>query len=143
VETNVRDLESALNKMIGYSEIIQKPLTVEIAQQQLRDIFSSPVSGSITIETIQKVTADFCNVSVSDIKNPKRDKKFVIPRQIAIYICRELTEYSFTEIGREFGGRDHSTIMHAYDKIASQIKTDSSLNSKIQLLMRQVKDYRK
>lgn len=143
IETNVRDLESALNKMIGYSEIIQKPLTVEIAQEQLRDIFNTPVSGTISIETIQKITAEFCNVSVSDIKNPKRDKKFVIPRQIAIYICRELTEYSFTEIGREFGGRDHSTIMHAYDKIDSQIKTDSTLNAKIQLLVRQIKDYKK
>lgn len=143
IETNVRDLESALNKMIGYSEIIQKPLTIEIAQQQLRDIFTSPVSGNISIETVQKVVADYSNVSISDIKNPKRDKKFVIPRQMAIYISRELTEYSFTEIGREFGGRDHSTIMHAYEKIDSMIKTDSLISAKIQELIKQIKDYKK
>jgi len=143
VVTNVRDLESALTKMIGYSELINKKLTIEIAQQQLRDTFSSPLSGTISIETIQKVVADHYGISVSDIKNKKRDRKFVIPRQIALYIARELTEYSFPELGNEFGGRDHTTAMHSYEKIESQLKTDSSLNSLIQLLIKNIKDYKK
>lgn len=141
VETNVRDLESALNKMIGYAEIIQKPLTVEIAQEQLRDIFNTANDSSISIETIQKVVENFFNIS--DIKAKKKDKKTVIPRQIAIYLCRELTEYSFMEIAREFGGKDHSTIMHANSKISEQIKTDSALAAKIQLLKDEIKNYKK
>jgi chromosomal replication initiator protein len=143
VQTNVRDLESCLNKMIGYSELINKNLTIEIAQEQLRDTFSQPSNGSITIETIQKVVADHYNISISDIKSKKRDKKFVIPRQIAIYISRQITEYSFPELGNEFGGRDHTTAMHSYDKVEEQLKTDSSLTSTIQLLIREIKDYKK
>jgi chromosomal replication initiator protein len=143
VETNVRDLESALTKMIGYAELIQKPLTIEIAQQQLRDIFSNPAAGTITIETIQKVVAEEYQISVADIKNKKRDQKFVIPRQIALYIAREITEYSFTELGNEFGGRDHSTAMHSYEKICSEMKIDSTLNARVQLLIKEIKDYKK
>jgi chromosomal replication initiator protein len=143
VVTNVRDLESSLTKMIGYSELINKKLTIQIAQEQLRDTFSSPLSGTITIENIQKVVADHFSVSVSDIKSKKRDKKFVIPRQIALYIARELTEYSFPELGNEFGGRDHTTAMHSYSKVESQLKTNSALYSEIQLLEREIKDYKK
>ena len=76
-------------------------------------------------------------------KSKKRDKKFVIPRQIAIYITRELTEYSFTEIGNEFGGKDHSTIMHACEKINEQIRTDSSFDLKIQAFIREIREYKK
>jgi chromosomal replication initiator protein len=141
--TNVRDLEAALTKMIGYAELINKTPTVEIAQEQLRDTFSSPMSGTITVENIQKVVAEQYNISVSDIKSKKRDKKYVIPRQIALYIARELTEYSFPELGNEFGGRDHTTAMHSYEKIQNLLKTDSSLNSTVQMLMRNVKDYKK
>lgn len=141
VETNVRDLESALNKMIGYAEIVQKPLTVELAQEQLRDIFNTTNDSSISIETIQKVVADFYNIN--DIKAKKKDRKTVIPRNIAIYLCRELTECSFMEIAREFGGKDHSTIMYANSKISEQIKTDSALAARIQLLKNDIKNYKK
>lgn len=140
IETNVRDLESALTKMIGYVELIQKPLTIEIAQEQLRDVFSNPPAGSISIENIQKAVADSYNISVSDLKSKKRNQKIVIPRQIAIYITRELTEYAFTEIGSEFGGRDHSTIMHSYEKISNDIKIDSSLHAKIDLIIKDIKE---
>lgn len=143
VQTNVRDLESCLNKMLGYSELINKNLTIQIAQEQLRDTFSQPSNGSITIETIQKVVAEHYNISLADIKSKKRDKKFVIPRQIAIYISRTITEYSFPELGNEFGGRDHTTAMHSFEKVEEQLKTDSSLNSTIQLLIREIKDYKK
>ena len=99
--------------------------------------------STITVENIQKVVAEQYNISVSDIKSKKRDKKYVIPRQIALYIARELTEYSFPELGNEFGGRDHTTAMHSYEKIQNLLKTDSSLNSTVQMLMRNVKDYKK
>ena len=142
-QTNVRDIESCITKSIGFAELVGKPLTVEIAQNQLRDTINDPYSGTITIENIQKVVAEHYNVSVADLKSKKKDRKFVIPRQISIFICCSLTEYSTTEIGNEFGGRDHTTIMHARDKVESLLKTDSSMNSTVNLLNRATKDFRK
>lgn len=142
-QTNVRDIESCITKSIGFAELVGKPLTIEIAQNQLRDTINDPYSGTITIENIQKVVAEHYNVSVADLKSKKKDRKFVIPRQISIFICCSLTEYSTTEIGNEFGGRDHTTIMHARDKVESLLKTDSSMNSTINLLIRATKDFRK
>ena len=142
-QTNVRDIEACITKLIGYAELVGKTLTVEIAQNQLRDTINNPYSGTITIENIQKVIANHYNVSVSDIKSKKKDRKFVIPRQISIYVCTLLTEFSTTEIGIEFGGRDHTTVMHARDKVNDLLKTDSSLNSTINLLTREIKDYKK
>ena len=143
VETNVRELESALDKVLGYEELIGKKLSIEIVKNQLRDIITSNQTENISLDVIQKVIADNYQISVSDLKSKKRDKKFVVPRQIAIYIARELTEISYTELGNEFGGKDHSTIMTAYKKIAEQIKIDPSLESKIQLYIREIKEYKK
>ncbi len=143
IQTNVRDLESCLNKMIGYSDLINKDLSIDIAKDLLRDTFSQATTGAITIESIQKVVADHYNISLSDIKSKKRSKQFIVPRQIAIYLARELTEYSFPDLGNEFGGRDHTTAMHSYEKIDEQRKTDSSLNSTIESLIREIKDYKK
>ncbi len=143
VETNVRELESALFKVLGYEELIGKKLTIDIVKNQLRDIISSNSTENISLDIIQKVIAENYQISVSDLKSKKRDKKYVVPRQIAIYIARELTELAYTELGNEFGGKDHSTIMTAYKKIAEQIKIDPSLESKIQLYIREIKEYKK
>ncbi len=142
IETNIRDLEAALNKILGYSEFINTNITLEIAKQQLKDIYTSPNVGNISIENIQKVIAENYQISISDLKGKKRDKKYVIPRHIALYIAKELTEYTFTELGNEFGGRDHSSIMHACDKIKEKIKTDSSFGQKINLLIKEIKEYK-
>ena len=143
VQTNVRDLEGCLTKMIGYAELMQKPVTIEIAQKELRDTFSQPANGLITIEIIQKVVCDHYSISLSDIKSKKRNKKYIIPRHIAIYIARNLLEYSYPELGNEFGGRDHTTIMHGYESIEKQLKIDSALDTTIQMLIREIKDYKK
>ena len=143
IETNVRDLEAALHKVFGYAELVEKTPDLEITKHLVRDVMNSGSTESISIDVIQKVIADNYQISVADLKGKKRDKKFVIPRQIAIYIARELTEIAYTELGNEFGGKDHSTIMSAYNKIAEQIKIDSSLESKIQLYIREIKEYKK
>ena len=142
VETNVRELESALDKVLGYEELIGKKLNIDIVKNQLRDIISSNSTENISLDVIQKVIADIYQISVSDLKGKKREKKFVVPRQIAIYISRELTEISYSELGNEFGGKDHSTIMHAYNTISEKIKFDPSLESKIQLYIREIKEYK-
>ena len=143
IETNVRDLEAALNKVFGYADLVGKTPDLDIAKNLLKDIMESNSIENISLDVIQKVIADNYQISVSDLKGKKRDKKFVVPRQIAIYISRELTEISYTELGNEFGGKDHSTIMTAYKKIAEQIKIDSTLESKIQLYIREIKEYKK
>lgn len=143
IETNVRDLEAALNKVFGYADLVEKKPDLEITKHLLKDVMDSGSNESISIDVIQKVIADNYQISVADLKGKKRDKKFVIPRQIAIYVARELTEMAYTDIGNEFGGKDHSTIMSAYNKIAEQIKIDSSLESKIQLYIREIKEYKK
>lgn len=143
VETNVRDLESCLTKIIAYAELVESKVTLEIAQQQLRDKFSSSQPSNISIDVIQRVVADDFNISLVDIKGKKRTKNVTLPRQIAMYIAQEITEFSTTELGIEFGGKDHTTVMHSCQKIREAILTDSKLDSKIQYLIKTVKDYKK
>ena len=143
VETNVRELESALQQILAYADIIEQEPTLEMAKNQLKDILNSNSAQNISLDIIQKVIAENYQISISELKGKKRDKKYVFPRQVAIYIARELTEISYSELGNEFGGKDHSTIMHAYDKIAESIKLDSSLEAKISLLIREIKEFKK
>ncbi len=143
VETNVRELESALQQILAYADIIEQEPTLDMAKNQLKDILNSNSAQNISLDIIQKVIAENYQISISELKSKKRDKKYVFPRQVAIYIARELTEISYSELGNEFGGKDHSTIMHAYDKIAESIKLDSSLEAKISLLIREIKEFKK
>jgi len=142
ITTNVRDLEAALTKLIAYSELVNKNITIEIAQKQLKDVFANPKSGAVTIETIQRVVADYFSLSYNDLRGKKRTKAIAFPRQIAMYITRELTEYSTTEVGDEFGGRDHTTVMHAFQRVENRMKTDPTIESTITNLIRMVKEYK-
>lgn len=142
ITSNVRDLEAALTKLIAYTELVQKPITIEIAQQHLKDVFASPKQANMSIEIIQRVVAEYFSLSYNDLKGKKRTQNIVLPRQIAMYIAREITEYSTTELGLEFGGRDHTTVMHACQKIEDRIRSDPTLEPMIQNLIRLIKDYR-
>ena len=141
ISTNVRDLEAALLKLVAYSELVHKDITLDIAQHQLKDVFSQSKHGNVTIDNILRVVADEYKLSYSDLKGKKRTKNIAFPRQIAMYIAREITEYSTTELGFEFGGRDHTTVMHACQKIEEMLKLDPNLESRIQSLVRGIKDY--
>ncbi|QQO10016.1 chromosomal replication initiator protein DnaA [Breznakiella homolactica] len=141
VSSNIRDLESALIKLIAYAELVGKPITVETAQQQLKDVFASPRQTNMSIETIQRVVADYFSLSHNDLKSKKRTQNIVFPRQLSMFIAREITEYSTTEVGQSFGGRDHTTVMHACQKIEERITADPSLESTIQTLIRMIKEY--
>lgn len=142
IESNVRDLEGSFKKVIGYEEFMietGKKITLEIVKQLLQEQINSSSIGNISIEAIQKVVADYYNISFSDIKGKKQTKKIVFPRHVAIYIAREITENSFTEIGSEFGGKDHSTMMTSYKKIDNLIKTDATLNNAIKSMIKEIK----
>ncbi|AEJ60288.1 Chromosomal replication initiator protein dnaA [Spirochaeta thermophila DSM 6578] len=140
VTTNVRDLEAALTKLIAYAELVHRDITIDIAKSQLKDMFTTTKQTNITIDLIQKVVADYFGITQSDLRNKKRTRTVVFPRQIAMYIARELTEYSTTEIGEYFGGRDHTTVMYAIQKIESKMRTDPTLDTIIAQLIREVQE---
>ncbi len=142
IKSNVRDLEKALTKLIAYAELVNKNITLEIAQRQLKDFFAQPNQKNITIDIIQKVVADYFGLSYNDLRGKKRTKAIAFPRQVAMYIAHEMTEYSTTEVGLEFGGRDHTTVMYACQKIEDRLKTDPTLEPTILHLMREIKEYR-
>lgn len=143
INTNVRDLESSLTKLIAYSKLLNKEITLEIAQEQLKDAYSINRASSIAIETIQKIVAEYFNLSYIELRSKKRTRAIAVPRQIAMYIARNMTDYSTTEIGYDFGGRDHTTVMHACQKIESLIQSDTSMDNTIQKLMRSIQDYKR
>jgi chromosomal replication initiator protein len=140
INTNVRDLEKALTKLIAYAELVNKHITLEIARQQLKDFFAQPSQKNITIELIQKVVSEYFGLSYKDLRGKRRTKAVAFPRQIAMYISRELTEYSTTEVGTEFGGRDHTTVMHACQKIEDRMKLDPNIEPTLQTLMKRIKE---
>ena len=140
ISTNIRDLIGSLKTLISYTEIMGKPVTLEIAQQKLKNIFASRRQANLSIEIIQKVLGNFFSLSINDLKGKKRTQKVVYPRQLAMYICREMTDFSTTEIGEAFGGRDHTTVMHSIEKINGLLITDPSVDSTIENLKREVKE---
>jgi chromosomal replication initiator protein len=140
VTTHVRDLEAALTKLIAYADLLNKEITVTIAKQQLKDMFSNPKLNNITIDIIQRVVADYFNLTPNDLRGKKRTKAIAFPRQVAMYITREITEYSTTEVGLEFGGRDHTTVMHACQRVDLKMKADPSVEPYIRNLIQKIKE---
>ncbi|MEA1912200.1 MAG: chromosomal replication initiator protein DnaA, partial [Spirochaetota bacterium] len=140
VTTHVRDLEAALTKLIAYADLLNKEITVSIAKNQLKDMFTNPKLSNITIDTIQRIVSDYFNLTPNDLRGKKRTKAIAFPRQIAMYITRELTEYSTTEVGLVFGGRDHTTVMHACQRVDSKMQADPSIEPYIRNLIQKIKE---
>lgn len=140
INTNIRDLESALTKLIAYAKLINKKITVEVAEDQLNDFFTTPKQQNLTIDTIITVAADYFNFTKQDIKGKKRNQTISRARHIAIYIAKELTEHSTTEIAAEFGGRDHSTVIHSCDRIRALKLTDSTIDVAINEIKKRINE---
>ena len=141
ISSNVRDLISALNTLIAYTELMGKPITQEIAQQRLKNIFYAPRQANLSIENITRVVADYFSLTPNDLKGKKKTQNIVFPRQLAMYIGREMTDYSTTELGQEFGGRDHTTVMHSIEKIKEKLITDPTLESTIDIIKQNIKEF--
>ncbi|MEW5817361.1 MAG: helix-turn-helix domain-containing protein, partial [Spirochaetota bacterium] len=107
---------------------------------QLKDVFSNPKQSNITVDMIQRVVSEYFGLSYSDLRGRKRTKAIAFPRQVAMYITREITEFSTTEVGLEFGGRDHTTVMHACQKVENRMRTDPTLEPSLQHLIRKIKE---
>ena len=138
--TNVRDLEKALTKLAAYSELMGRTVTLEIAQRELQGFFSKPEHLSITIDAIQRAVSDYYSLTPADLKGKKRTQAIAFPRQVAMYLARSLTKFSTTEVGIEFGGRDHTTVMHACQRVAARLNTDATLETSLQKITNTVRE---
>lgn len=131
IKSNIRELEGALIRIVAYSSLTGRDITVDLATEALKDIISNKQSKNITIETIQDVVSSYYNLRVEDLKSQRRTRNIAYPRQIAMYLSRKLTDLSLPKIGEEFGGRDHTTVIHAYEKISGSLKNDESTQNTI------------
>lgn len=130
IDTNIRELEGALTKVQAFANLSGERITPSLASQALKGLHRV-AKNEISITTIQKQVADFYNITQGDILGKKRVKQIVMPRQIAMYLSRELTDSSLPKIGNEFGGKDHTTVLHAIDKIEAELKKDTDLQNDI------------
>ncbi|MFN4141902.1 chromosomal replication initiator protein DnaA [Aestuariivirga sp.] len=133
-----RELEGALNRILAYQQFNQAAVTLDLASLVLRDMQANPDGSRIKIDDILKVVGRHFNVGRTDLLSPRRARSVVVPRQIGMYLAKKMTARSLPEIGRRFGGRDHSTVLHAVRKIEDQIKTDDKLAREVALLIRLV-----
>ena len=131
IKSNIRELEGALIRIVAYSSLTNREITVDLATEALKDIISNKQNKSITIDLIQDVVAAYFNLRVEDLKSQRRTRNVAYPRQIAMYLSRKLTDMSLPKIGEEFGGRDHTTVIHAYEKISETLNNDESLEHTI------------
>ncbi|GLH82299.1 chromosomal replication initiator protein DnaA [Bradyrhizobium sp. SSBR45G] len=137
---NGRDLEGAINRLLAHSKLNSQPVTLEMAEREVRDLVRPQEPKRIKIEDIQRVVARQYNVSRSDLLSSRRTANVVRPRQVAMYLAKTLTLRSLPEIGRRFGGRDHTTVLHAVRKIEALVGKDVALNDEVESLKRQLQD---
>ena len=138
VRSNVRELEGALRKILAYSRFNQKEITIQLARDALRDLLSIQ-NRQISVENIQKTVADYYKIKVADMYSKKRPASIARPRQIAMYLAKELTQKSLPEIGELFGGRDHTTVLHAVRKIGAERQQLADLNQQLHVLEQTLK----
>ena len=138
VRSNVRELEGALRKILAYSRFNQKEVSIQLARDALRDLLSIQ-NRQISVENIQKTVADYYKIKIADMYSKKRPASIARPRQIAMYLAKELTQKSLPEIGELFGGRDHTTVLHAVRKISGERQTLSELNQQLHVLEQTLK----
>jgi chromosomal replication initiator protein len=139
IETNIRELEGALTRVVAYSGMMRSPVTYELAQYALKDILPPNRPKQVTINTIKQVVAEHYNIRMQDFEVRNRTRSVAFPRQVAMYLSREMTDSSLPKIGEEFGGRDHTTVIHACEKIAEDIKHDPAFAATVEQLITRIR----
>ncbi len=135
IKSNIRELEGLLLRVIAYSSFTKRDLNLELAKEVLKD-FTVDKNRNFTIHNIQKTVAHYFQIKVTDLKSKKRSRDISIPRQIAMYICREYTQSSLPEIGKQFGGKDHTTVIFSHKKISGFIKENNELSKTVQQIIK-------
>ncbi|KYO67247.1 chromosomal replication initiator protein DnaA [Thermovenabulum gondwanense] len=138
IETNIRELEGALIRIVAYSSLTNKPIDLSLAELVLKDLLPNTKQKNVTITDILHAVGTHFSIRIEDFKSKKRTKELAYARQIAMYLARELTDYSLPKIGEEFGGRDHTTVIHACDKISKDMAKDKELASILDTLKRKI-----
>lgn len=139
IGNDVRQLEGSVNRLLAYSTIMGgSEITLDLAIEALKDFINKGVSEKNNIQKIQKIVAEFFQIAPEDMKSKKRSANLAFPRQIAMYLCRQLTNESFPKIGTEFGGKDHSTVMHSCEKIEREMKVNKELENIIEKLKKDI-----
>ncbi|HLR59384.1 MAG TPA: chromosomal replication initiator protein DnaA [Pseudogracilibacillus sp.] len=141
IDTNIRELEGALVRVVAYSSLINEDINLELATEALKDIIPNNQPKVITPKIIQNIIADKYDLKIADFLSKKRTRAIAYPRQIAMYLTRELTDLSLPKIGQEFGGRDHTTVIHAHNKIIKELETDEVLANEIKKITEEVKNF--
>ncbi len=139
VTTNIRELEGALTRVVAFSSLTGRPMTVELAEDVLKDVFPQGQAIEISIRRIQETVSERFGMTVNELCSAKRSQSIAYPRQVAMYLSRALTDSSLPKIGKEFGGRDHTTVMHANAKIEGMIREDRSVYNLVQELTARIK----
>lgn len=139
IKSNIRELEGALTRIVAYSSLTNREITLDLANEALKDIISSSRPLEITVKVIKEKVAEYFTIKMEDFSSKKRTRAIAHPRQIAMYLCRELTDLSLPKIGEEFGGRDHTTVIHAHEKVSNDIKTNSDIKEKIEKIINDLK----
>lgn len=138
IKSNIRELEGALTQIVARSRLINKEVDVALAEEALKDLISPNNKRDITVELIVNTVAEHFNISSTDIVSTKKSRNIAYPRQICMYLCRDLTTISLKEIGTGLGNRDHTTIMHGFNKITADLQTDSSLQNTVEVLKKKI-----
>lgn len=139
IKSNIRELEGALTKIVALSKLeTNKEITIELAEEALKDLISSSAAREITPEYIIQIVCDHFQITPLDIASQKRNRDIVLPRQIAMYLCRDMTAVPLQTIGKSLGGRDHTTVLHGADKISNEIVKNDSLRNTIEILKKKI-----
>nr|WP_288556494.1 chromosomal replication initiator protein DnaA [uncultured Mediterraneibacter sp.] len=138
VKSNIRELEGSLNKLIALAVLEKKPIDIALAAEALKDIISPDQNRVVTPGLIMNVVSEHFNVSISDLKGKKRNSEIVLPRQVFMYLCNELTDEPLKSIGIELGGKDHSTVSHGVQKIESLLQEDEALNNTVNIIKKKI-----
>ncbi len=138
IKSNIRELEGALTKIVAFSRVSKTPINIELAKEVLKDIISPEENKEITPSLIIKTVADHFNISPDDMCSKKKSQDIVYPRQIAMYLCRILTETSLQSIGTALGRKDHTTVMHALEKIGNEVKINESTKNTIEVIKKKI-----
>ena len=138
IDNNIRELEGALTRVVAYASLNGSRITTELVAESLKNIFPDNTTKEITLEIIREVVVTHFKISIEDLNSGKRNKSLALPRQIAMYLCRELTDTSLPQIGEFFGGRDHTTVLHAYKKIAKDRTSNIQLDKTVQELIKSI-----
>lgn len=139
IVSNIRELEGALNRIVAYAKLTNQDISIALAENSLKDIFSENTSAPLTTDLIQEIVANHYNIRVEDIRGSKKPKNIAFPRQISMYLCRKLLDISLPKIGESFGGRDHATVIYAISKIEKQMETDPALQKTLLQLEKEIK----